>query len=531
MIVNVKQGSLSGKRSFTILAKKPYLCYLGIPYALPPVGELRFQAPKPLHQWTGVFDATKEPSPCLQKPPALNIIGSEDCLYLNVYAPETFAPANSLKPVMVYIHGGGFAHGSGNSSVYGPDFLLEYDVIVVTINYRLLALGFLNLGIPECPGNVGIKDQLMALQWIKDNIIHFGGDPNNITVFGESAGASSVHYLAISPATQPGLFHKAILQSGFCLASWSLASNTIETAFELGRRLGYFGNDRFELLKHLRQQPAKQLVRVANQLKEERSQLAVHEQSRLVFAPSVEFIREGAMIPDHPTILQQIAPPMPMIWGCTDLEGLLGVGVMTKKNLELVMKDASVLLRKYFNIDPIQLNDKTAQVMTQYFHDAHAPRAKIRSLSNLITDIYFYNMEDSLDHLSGTCFPPFVYEFSYNGKMNVMKKFFCMKLGIHLPGACHGDDISYLFHRKTAFPKKNFDQGDLKVIGNMCTLWTNFAKYGNPVNATWRPYTRGNPCYLKIDENIQLVNGPLRGYRPQALKNILGPYSMKMLTN
>ncbi|XP_033219251.1 juvenile hormone esterase-like [Belonocnema kinseyi] len=121
---------------------------------------------------------------------------------------------------MVWIHGGGFVFGSGNADLYGPDFLVRKEIVLVTINYRIDVLGFLNLGLETAPGNQGLKDQVMALKWVKDNISNFGGDPNNVTIFGESAGSASVHYLTQS-ALAKGLFHKAIAQSGTALNPWT----------------------------------------------------------------------------------------------------------------------------------------------------------------------------------------------------------------------------------------------------------------------------------------------------------------------
>lgn len=132
--------------------------------------------------------------------------GSDDCLYLNIYTTE-------LKPevpraVMVWIHGGAFYSGSGNDDIYGPDYIVEKNVVLVTINYRVGIIGFLNLDDEEAPGNQGLKDQVMALKWVKRNIEKFGGDPSNVTIFGESAGSASVHYLTLSPLAQGIIFER-----------------------------------------------------------------------------------------------------------------------------------------------------------------------------------------------------------------------------------------------------------------------------------------------------------------------------------
>ncbi|MFC0629364.1 carboxylesterase/lipase family protein [Kribbella deserti] len=187
--------------------------FLGIPYAAPPTGDLRWRAPRPPTAWSGVRDATKVSEQCVQAgrmggPPS----GSEDCLYLNVWTPRRVNPA---KPVMVFLHGGGFVSGSGR--FYDPKRLLAQDVLVVTLNYRLGALGYLKHPSLKDPyaGNFGLADQQAALRWVQTNIAAFGGDPRNVTLWGESAGAFSTCAQLAAPAAR-GLFHKAIVQSGPC---------------------------------------------------------------------------------------------------------------------------------------------------------------------------------------------------------------------------------------------------------------------------------------------------------------------------
>ncbi|KAK7486053.1 hypothetical protein BaRGS_00022662 [Batillaria attramentaria] len=187
--------------------------YLGIPYARPPTGELRWQKPHP-HPGPGegnVFMADTFAPACPQELPGLGVTAgvSEDCLTLNVYVPIT---VSSLRPVMVFIHGGGLF--MGEAAMYRPFKLVaDGDVIVVTIQYRLGTLGFLSTGDDTLPGNLGLWDQNLALRWVKDNIRAFGGDPEVVTLFGESAGSWSTGLQIVSPYSK-GLFHRAILQSG-----------------------------------------------------------------------------------------------------------------------------------------------------------------------------------------------------------------------------------------------------------------------------------------------------------------------------
>lgn len=186
--------------------------FQGIPYAAPPVGELRWRAPQPVEPWAGVRDATEPGSPCpqLPQPFAAMASGDEDCLSLNVTAPRTGGP----KPVMVWLHGGGGTNGEG--AVFDPRRLVvAEDVVVVTANYRLGIFG--GFGYPGLPGGAfGIADQQAVLRWVQRNIAAFGGDPDNVTLFGESYGGLSVSAHLVAPGSA-GLFHRAIVQSGFPL--------------------------------------------------------------------------------------------------------------------------------------------------------------------------------------------------------------------------------------------------------------------------------------------------------------------------
>ncbi|WP_216216799.1 carboxylesterase/lipase family protein [Amycolatopsis aidingensis] len=212
-VVHTESGPLRGT------VAEDHRSFQGIPYAAPPVGELRWGSPRPVAPWSEPRDATEPGSPCPQPPGAVGEPPSanEDCLYLNVTTPR-HTRGRGL-PVMVWIHGGGFTQGNG--SMYGGAALARRDVVLVTINYRLGVFGFLahpalNRGpARHLSGNFGIEDQQAALRWVQRNAAAFGGDPGNITVFGESAGGMSVCTQLSSPLAA-GLFHRAIIQSGPC---------------------------------------------------------------------------------------------------------------------------------------------------------------------------------------------------------------------------------------------------------------------------------------------------------------------------
>ncbi|CAG2067024.1 unnamed protein product, partial [Timema podura] len=160
---------------------------------------------------------------------------------------------------MVYIHGGAFVSGSGSDTNNKPEYFLEQGIIVVYINYRLNIFGFLSLEGTDVSGNAGLKDQVAALRWVKNNIASFGGDPNSVTIFGESAGGASIHYQVLSPMSQ-GLFQRAISESGSALNPWAFHLNTQPYAFNLGSKLGLNTIDAQELATFLRSQPATNLI-------------------------------------------------------------------------------------------------------------------------------------------------------------------------------------------------------------------------------------------------------------------------------
>jgi len=223
ILLKTKLGILEGVRS--IKFNKHLYTFLSVPYAKPPVGELRFKAPQMIEKWDGIMQATKWPPFCVQ--PSMTLASksspvhplsqmmSEDCLYLNIWTPSLKFNNRRRRPVMVWIHGGAFQYGGISVDENdGSALALSGDVVVVTLNYRISAFGFLNGNNRENgPNNVGLLDQRMAMAWVQENIKQFGGDPHQVTLFGESAGGHSVGLHLISPESQP-FFKRVIMQSG-----------------------------------------------------------------------------------------------------------------------------------------------------------------------------------------------------------------------------------------------------------------------------------------------------------------------------
>ena len=268
--VNLKtpQGTLTGE---TAGPDNNIHVFKGIPYALPPVGHRRWAPPEPAPGWAGVRLAKVFSPQCLQAPPFSGFspeLESEDCLYLNVWSPAE--PSEQKRPVMVWIHGGAFRSGGGSYPFYDGSGFARKGVVLVTINYRTGLFGYLahpelTAESPEqSSGNYAVLDQIQALKWVQDNIAAFGGDPNQVTIFGESSGGCSVQALMVSPLAK-GLFHRAIAQSGTLMSPMRALSTSVfgtESAESLGLALAKEAG--VDSLASLRRLPAVDLMRAAD---------------------------------------------------------------------------------------------------------------------------------------------------------------------------------------------------------------------------------------------------------------------------
>ena len=245
-IVETRAGKVEGAK------RDGFYVFKGIPYAAPPVGERRWLPPQPVEPWSGVRPAQTYGTIAPQNMDQIAVLQefradepqNEDCLYLNIWTPSL---DSGLRPVLCWIHGGGFTQGSGSQPVYRGDTLVTRgNVVMVSINYRLGALGFLNLnevtkGKIPAMGNEGLLDQVFALEWVRDNIAAFGGDPDNVTIFGESAGGMSIGCLLALPRAR-GLFHRAIPQSGAANTALSL-EGAVQVAEQFLDILGLSASD------------------------------------------------------------------------------------------------------------------------------------------------------------------------------------------------------------------------------------------------------------------------------------------------
>lgn len=399
------------------------------------------------------------------------VVGSEDCLYLNVYTPKIPVDKSGTLPVMVYVHGGGFIRGNGIlKTQYGPEFLIEHNVVIVTINYRLSVLGFLSLDIPEAAGNMGLKDQVKALEWVQNNIINFGGNKNNITLFGMSAGSACVDYHILSPKSK-GLFHKAILQSGSCLNYWTLNNDSMKLATLLAERLGYKGSleNKIDLNNFLLNIPGATLTTSATQIAENWTAVGLF----FGFVPIIEkdFGNGDAFLTEKPYRLlkQGNFNRVPVIKGFCQKEGYL-MRIVNPKIITRLLEKKMFTDRWSFDIDVEERIKYNAQLTQAYLEDI-TPEDDYDTLAiDFISDSEFISgIWISGKLMAGHGVPVRFYEFCYDGKINYFKRL----CDIKSKGATHTDDESYLFCH--LFLEGATGQ-DLIMQNVMTKMWTNFAK-------------------------------------------------------
>jgi len=338
-------GQLKGKEEVARGDVK-YMSFLGIPYAQPPVGENRFRKPVPAKGWEGVKEAKNYASSCPQYPFFVKdkLVGNEDCLYLNVHTRSL----DGKKPVIVYIHGGAFIAGSGHTDA---KYMLEEDIVFVSLQYRLGVFGFLTTEDKSAPGNWGLHDQHLALKWVKQNIAKFGGNPEMITLIGMSAGGASVHYHLLSPQSD-GLFHRALAMSGSALCWWANIPNQKDTAIQLANKVGCPSDDSSDLVECLRGLPMEDVMAAQEKLYSwKQGQIEVEPMNIWSPRPDVE-AGEEAILPVDPTIAMSAGQiqPVPFLVGVAESEGAWRAAGYLYKD-----ENMAELLKDFNNVGPLAL--------------------------------------------------------------------------------------------------------------------------------------------------------------------------------
>jgi para-nitrobenzyl esterase len=482
--VRVDGGVISGTVADGVRSFK------GIPFAAPPVGDLRWKAPQPVVAWQGVKKCEAFGPECPQSPyPTASLYysppqpQSEDCLYLNVW---TAAKAGDKRPVMVWIHGGALTRGSGATKTYDGTAFAKKGVVLVTINYRLGPLGFLahpdltSESPQHSSGNYGILDQIAALKWVQKNIAAFGGNPGNVTIFGESAGSWSVNVLVASPLAH-GLFNRAIGESGGTFGPMTRLKedrDKLQSAEKVG--VAFAKAAGATSIKELRQVPAEKIVDVFNndtEGKKFRSQ------------PNVD----GWVLPDEirNIFAQKKHNDVPVI-----------VGSNANEMTSLTAPD---LVPKTMQAYRARVQSQYGEATTEF--DVVYPAKDETDIASA----YLGNLRDVAFTLQMRTWARMI----ANGRSKAYLYFFS-----HVPpnprskylGAYHAGEIAYVFNNlnKTNPLLTDLDQ---KLSDTMMSYWVNFATNGNPNGAglpKWAPYDQQNEAYLDFGDTVQLRNHLLK---------------------
>lgn len=379
---------------------------------------------------------------------------------------------------MVFIHGGGFIWGSGNDDNYGPDFLVEQDVVLVTINYRLDVFGFLCLDTRDVPGNAGMKDQVAALKWVKDNIQQFGGDPRNITIFGESAGGASTTYHVVSPLTK-GLFHRALTMSGTALNDWAMSEDAVDRAFALGKKFGLDTDDPVELLSFLQGVPAEELINTKITLNEYEEKVAMWKIN--YFSPIIEKnLGQGPFLPEHPAELLRkgAGKDVDVMIGYTDEEGLFGISMFSDSISDIFSKSPDLLLPASIvtKTSPDKVLELGERAYTRYFGDKNLKERGIRGIVTFISESGNYSIKKFAKLLAKSAKSRrYFYRFCCVSERNI---YGAPGQKYDIIGASHLDDMVYLFDPKQFNLKLDTSSKSYDMIQLSCKVFTNFAKFG-----------------------------------------------------
>nr|WRX05980.1 CCE006i [Helicoverpa armigera] len=482
-LVSTKLGSIKGTSG------EGFTKFLGIPYAV--VDEKNPFGPSVPHPgFKEVFHATTTRQ-CPQMRQGIPT-GSIDCLNLDIYVPNTVNSGKPL-PVMVWIHGGAWVVGTSTTQATDPVTLLNHDVILVAINYRVGLYGFLCLDIPELPGNQGLKDQTQALRWIKNNIAAFGGDDSNITLFGESAGGMSVNMHLYS--LNEKLFDKAIIQSGPALSYWMMVKSNDTILLILAEEFGFRTANVRDALRFISTIDPHLLVLKAFELGITSS--AGNDQP--LTKPCVEkaFDEVDHFITEHPMNLKSSkVHQMPIIIGHTRREFHFQYASRDQEFFDSF--DLKPLFEMGFYVKD-EMEDALNTVKHFYFGDEKFSKEELIQLG---TDLIFGHSTQRMAN-----------QLLESGAKNVFRYVYSYE------NASHADELTFLFDQGLRFNQASEEE---KIVlmqspmrARLTLLWTNFAKYGNPtpkptelVPFIWTPITKTTQPYLNMDSEFTLSSRP-----------------------
>ncbi|XP_035297302.1 carboxylesterase 1C-like isoform X1 [Cricetulus griseus] len=494
-VVDTVHGKVLGKYVSLEGFTQPVAVFLGVPFAKPPLGSLRFVPPQSPEPWNFVKNATSYPPMCSQDAVGGQVLSelftnrkesiplqfSEDCLYLNIYTPADLTKSSRL-PVMVWIHGGGLMVG-GASTYDGLALSAHENVVVVMIQYRLGVFGLLSTGDEHSPGNWGHLDQVAALHWVQDNIANFGGNPGSVTIFGESAGGASVSVLVLSPLAK-NLFHRAISESGVVISTGLVKKNT-QSVTELIATISGCKTITSAVMVHcLQEKTAKELLEVTLKLVPEN--------------PSLSTVIDGVLLPKTPEeiLAEKSFNIVPYMVGINKKEFGWIIPMMMGLEDKMDEKMASTLLLKFHSVLNISKNMIPA-VIEKYLGQADDPVKKKDLLLDLFGDIFMGIPSVLMSRaLRDAGVPTYMYEFQYRPSFVSEKRPKTM-IGDH------GDEIFSVFG--APFLKGGAAEEETNLSKMVMKYWANFARNGNPNGKGlphWPEYDQ-KEGYLQIGATTQ----------------------------
>ncbi|XP_065217622.1 esterase E4-like isoform X3 [Planococcus citri] len=530
--ITVNEGKIKGIKKTSIFSGVEYYSFLGVPYAQPPVRNARFKDPEKVKPWTTTFDATVEKEGCRQfSLLKRGLAGSEDCLYNNIYITKIPNENEPLKAVIVNIHPGGFFHGSADPSQFGsPDLVIHHDIVYICVSYRLHILGFLNLGLKECSGNQALKDIIMSLEWIRDNAIAFGGDPNNVTLMGSSSGSALVNALMISPRAK-GLFHKGIAMGMYLLNPTlnTLHENT-SVAFKIAESLGYKGaiEDRKKLLSFFKKIPIEAIILSKPESLLHKMKIPMFPASP--FVPTSDSSGENPVLPLSPNNLVPSTARIPLIVGFCEKEAALAFlrifkSAMTRNFYSTATQNVWGWGRDLRDED-LKLIKEQAEKF--YLNGEHTERAALSDRCEIQTDIALSDVYDSFINIIARDLPSstYVYRFDFEGSIPTIKEKIMSRLEEPLKGTAHADDYSYWSFVNDHLGKMDYNMSPKtrEMVEKFTKLLCTFAKTGNPnyegLEVEWKPSSIENPHYLSINDPLTSIEGKLNGKRMEFWENL-----------
>ncbi|PAV92159.1 hypothetical protein WR25_05327 [Diploscapter pachys] len=512
--LKTKYGIVEGRRLIHGESKEVD-AFQGIPFAKPPTGNRRFELPQPPDSWDGVLECKKFAPKSMQKtklPEKLHLVNSypvsEDSLYLNVFTPCWKPISDKGFAVLVYIHGGGFV--SDSAIKYGDinicKNICQKDVVCVTIQYRLGYFGFWSTGDEVCPGNLALWDMTMALKWVKENISIFGGNPDNVTIMGQSAGGASVDLLSICPQSED-LCHKVISMAGNASCDFAVNDHIVERCRIEGENQAilYKGNSQ-QWLEELRTLPAESLALTMETMP------PLDGKCQCYIGPRVD----GKFIPKRPAELRKEAKGKPRMVGLTRSEGIIGTISLKSISVEECRKRIPAIVAGMVSEKTAPTNaKKTRDEITKMLVDLEQNHDKdtwIRALVEANGDMFLNvgTQRNVIENLETSSEPCYFYVFDYFDP----DMFGLMSHMIPFKDSTHCVDIMFALGC-CIFTEFTFTEEDQKIVDLFSTLITNFAKYGDPnglngeeplLNGNkWEPSTLENPQrHIVIDKESSM---------------------------